>query len=274
MRFSQRIGKTPVKTILQVDDIDRDLKNCLWNVILEKFFYQFENRTIVQNRIFNHIWKDFFKETIDAPPYGGFKHFFSEWFHKKAAWYEIYDFVEFIVKMLHESGATPKELKNTLNSALEREKSGYRIIGESIAKITDEEELKAIEEAIKDSGKWQPVTIHLKTALDLFTDRKNPDHRNSIKESISAVESCCKIILKNDKATLGEALSAIEKTYGLHGALKSAFSALYGYTSDEGGIRHAITESNIPVDFDDAKFMLVSCSAFTNYLKTKTKLKK
>lgn len=39
-----------------------------------------------------------------------------------------------------------------------------------------------------------------------------------------------------------------------------------GYTSDEGGIRHAegLFESN--VTFEEAKYMLVSCCAFVNYL--------
>ena len=51
----------------------------------------------------------------------------------------------------------------------------------------------------------------------------------------------------------------------IHGALKEAFDHLYGYTSSEEGIRHgSIKESE--VDFDIAKFMLVSCSAFVNYL--------
>ena len=47
---------------------------------------------------------------------------------------------------------------------------------------------------------------------------------------------------------------------GLHAALKNGFSSIYGYTSDEGGIRHAMIDDN-PCDFDDAKYMLVSCSA-------------
>lgn len=48
-----------------------------------------------------------------------------------------------------------------------------------------------------------------------------------------------------------------------------AFAALYGYTSDSGGIRHSLLEDDISVSFEDAKFMLVSCSAFINYLKIK-----
>lgn len=48
--------------------------------------------------------------------------------------------------------------------------------------------------------------------------------------------------------------------------MESAFSKLYGYTSDEGGIRHAEGLFVREVSFDEAKFMLVSCSAFVNYL--------
>ena len=47
--------------------------------------------------------------------------------------------------------------------------------------------------------------------------------------------------------------------------MESAFSSLYGYTSDEHGIRHgSIDFTNAPSE--DAKFMLVACAAFVNYL--------
>ncbi len=39
---------------------------------------------------------------------------------------------------------------------------------------------------------------------------------------------------------------------------------LYGYSSDEDGIRHAILEEK-EIGFDEAKFMLVACSGFVNY---------
>jgi hypothetical protein len=54
----------------------------------------------------------------------------------------------------------------------------------------------------------------------------------------------------------------------LHGALRSAFEKLYGYTSDESGIRHAILEDPA-VGFEEAKYMIVACSAFANYLAAK-----
>jgi len=61
----------------------------------------------------------------------------------------------------------------------------------------------------------------------------------------------------------------LEEQIGLHPALKASFSSLYGYTSDEGGIRHALMEEE-KVDFNDAKFMLVVCSAFVSFVLSKT----
>jgi len=77
-----------------------------------------------------------------------------------------------------------------------------------------------------------------------------------------------RIVTKNPKATLGDALELLEKKHSLHPALKAGFSKLYGYTSDEGGIRHAmLDEPNLTSA--DAIYFLVSCSAFINYLKSK-----
>ena len=148
-----------------------------------------------------------------------------------------------------------------------RELSAYRFVGENITAITDETEIKAIEETIEMARetKLTGVREHLKTALSMLSDRKNPDYRNSVKESISAVESLAQIIADKSDATLGEALKIIENKTYLHGALKKGFISIYGYTSDEDGIRHAMLKES-KVDFEDAKYMIVSCSAFINYL--------
>ena len=148
--------------------------------------------------------------------------------------------------------------------------AGYRIVNQCITQITSEEEIVEIEHALDNSSIWTPVNTHLKTSLEYFSNRESPDYRNSIKEAISAVESLCVIITEDKKATLGQALNEIDKKFQIHGALKGAFSALYGYTSDSGGIRHSLLEDDIRVSFEDAKFMLVSCSAFINYLKVKS----
>ncbi len=64
---------------------------------------------------------------------------------------------------------------------------------------------------------------------------------------------------------LHEALEAVSAKIEMHPALKAGLEKLYAYTSDEGGIRHAILEE-MNVDEADARFMIVTCSAFVNFL--------
>lgn len=151
---------------------------------------------------------------------------------------------------------------------METELSAYRFVDNIIVPITCEVEISEIEEALDASKPLKAVNTHLRRSLELLADKKTPDYRNSIKESISAIESICKIIANDKKATLKQAFKKIESKVKLHPALKKAFNNLYGYTSDAQGIRHALMDES-KLDFEDAKFMLVSCSAFINYLITK-----
>ena len=125
--------------------------------------------------------------------------------------------------------------------------------------------VQEIEQALE--NRYAPVRAHIEEALNLMSDRKAPNYRNSIKESISAVEATCNL-LAGKKVTLGQCLKDVKRKIGLHSALENAFSSLYGYTSSAEGIRHALMDEST-LSFDDAKFMLVSCSAFVNYLISK-----
>jgi len=109
------------------------------------------------------------------------------------------------------------------------------------------------------------VKTHLESALRKLSDRDNPDYRNSIKESISSIESIAKVISNNEKDSLAAALDKIKGKIKLHSSLERGFKQLYSYTSDADGIRHGLMEEST-CDFEDAKYMLVSSSAFVNYL--------
>lgn len=276
--FSQRKGLKLVKNIMQVDSMDEDLRNGLWNALSIYYWNKMEGNKYLSSIedidfLFKRLWHNFFKKPLDtlddywADTYKLMRKYFFE-----CAWYEVYDFIEFIAnnhKNTYNAILSNEKFVAFCNSTLKRELSAYRFINGKIAQITSEEEISEIEESLKVTSPLKPVKNHLKRALDLLADRKSPDYRNSIKESISAVESICNLIDKNSKATLGQALKQIEEKIELHPALKKAFESLYGYTSDAEGIRHALLdEPNL--DFEDAKFMLVSCSTFINYLITKS----
>lgn len=272
MRFSQRIGKKPIKTIFQVESIDDDLKNRIWNI-----FYVALGRiefklltTSARHWFYTNFWKDFLNLPLNNLPktrHGVndemIKKFIKNWFDE-AEWYELYDFLEYLVST-NDYKFSDSFIKD-INNALRIEVSAYRIIGENVVRINSEQEVEEIKVAIEKTDDMSAVNMHLKTSLNMLSDRNSPDYRNSIKEAISAVEAYCRILVGEEKVTLGKALAIIEKKHKLHGSLKTAFTALYGFTSDAGGIRHAILDHDVEIKFEDAKFMLVSCSTFINYL--------
>jgi hypothetical protein len=271
MRFSERIGKKQVRIKLQTDGMDKPLRNRLWNVvdsfILSKIYDDRFGTTLSDSsdHLVRTIWHFFFKWPFDQIPCYAFdvRTKINDWFFK-SEWYEVYDFLEFVISL---ENVDEEKFKDTCNGVLETERSGYRFVGKKLTPIVDDIEIREVEQAAEGCSLHglEGARKHLGSALEKLSDRQNPDYRNSIKESISAIESVCVIISGEPKATLGQALKKIKDSVGLHPALEKGFSSIYGYTSDEGGIRHAMIEDN-PCDFDDAKYMLVSCSAFVNYL--------
>ena len=266
--FSQRKGFKPVSELIQIEGMSEELRNSLWNVLDSMIWstdgYVWKQYGTPEIEPFSRaLWFHFFKKPVDSRPRHNsdiLSQIRSYYF--ECPWYEVYDFIEFVIRYYDKS-----KLIEFINLMLERELSGYRIVSGHIVNITDKQEVEMLEEVLRDT-KFEGVTAHLERALELVSDRKNPDYRNSIKESISAVESIARIITGNPKATLGEALRILERDGKLHPALKEGFSRLYGYTSDEGGIRHAMLEEP-NIDVNDAKFFLLSCTSFVNYLKSK-----
>lgn len=215
------------------------------------------------------LWFHHFKEPVDSRPGYGYTNRGSQILKEirirffRCEWNEVYDFLEFVVRMYVKE---KPRLADYLNTILERELAGYRFVNGVIVDITDAQEVALLSEALADT-KFSPVTAHLERSLELLADRKQPDYRNSIKESISAVEAMARIVSESPKATLGDALKVLEKKGQLHPALKDGFSKLYGYTNDDDGIRHAMLEEP-NLDQSDAKYFLLSCTSFINYLKS------
>ena len=184
----------------------------------------------------------------------------------EAPYKEVLDLLWYICYWL--SVATNKcfnIFQKRFNDLFEREYVGYRFITGKIVPITDKIEMQEIEKAVQTP--FEGARAQLQKALGFLSDREHPDYKNCVKESISAVESVCKVLANDPKAELGKALkSLIANGLNIHGSLKSAILALYGYASDEGGIRHAERETESTVTFEEAKFMMVTCSAIVNYL--------
>jgi len=276
MRFSERIGKKKVKVDIQLDYIDDALMNTLWSLVSMYFIEPMRESISLSSSEYDtfikSLWFNHFKEPIDDIPsstidvkYELRKRYFS-W-----NYLEIYDFIDFLGSTNQQNLPFDKELFiNDCNGVLKRELSGYRFVNDKLAPITSELEISSIESALSNSleNGFKGVHIHLAEALNKLSDKTNPDYRNSIKESISAVESVCQQITGDKSSELGKALKKLKEILPIHGALEQGFIKLYGYTSDGDGIRHAMMEED-NLDQEDALYMLISCSSFTNYLMTK-----
>lgn len=269
--FSERKGLKKTRVEIQVNSIDEALRNRLWNVFLAYYLQPMSASFHLQQMklIMMKFWDSYLKLPINFAPesIGEIWKETGEFF--KREWYELFDLLEFVVAHFPNEQVNEEFIKIS-NVIFEEELSAYRFVGKQITQVTSAEEISEIEEALKTP--FKTVNTHLEHALKLMSDRKSPDYRNSIKESISAVEAVCRIIAEDEKATLGQALDIIEKKgkIELHKALKRAFDSLYGYTSSAEGIRHSMLDEKTNLSFEDAKFILVSCSAFINYLISKS----
>ena len=136
-----------------------------------------------------------------------------------------------------------------------------------LAPISNPSEIQSISSACQTAGQkaFSGTQEHLQTAIALLAKKPTADYRNSIKESISAIESLSKQLTGEEGGGLDRALGKLDATVKFHGAFKAALLSLYGYTSDDDGIRHAIL-AEPQVGFDEAKFMLVTCSALVNFM--------
>ncbi|MDA8328731.1 MAG: hypothetical protein M0Z83_07155 [Betaproteobacteria bacterium] len=267
MKFSQRQGITPLPANLKPDAMPDELRNVLWN----HFNVWFGNQPD-KSKLLEALWHVYWNKPIDEIPIG--QSYSGTHYYKRALeiirqhffeakWYEVYDFLEFFIG----SGYAGQELGKSVNKDLSIKLAAYRVINQQFVPITTEHEIAALEEALANKDKFSHAASHIATAISHLSNKQNPDYRNSIKESISAVESVAKIICDDDKATLAQALSKLKKSSKLHGALSEGYTKLYAYTSDANGIRHALmNEPNLTID--DAKYFLIICTAFVNYLKT------
>jgi len=278
--FSDRLGITKPKAILQVDAIDVDLRNGLWECCCEFYLKNFGESQYVGptlSPILKDLYVNHFKRTsdnIDSYVVGEVSKLKLLFYQLK--WYEIYNFIEFLSGSASrnikagQSGAIlrpeahDEQFRKRVDFFLEREKSGFRFVDGMVAPISSSMEVAAVSEAASIGDSFAGARSHIQQAVLLFSRKPAPDYRNTIKEAISGVESVVRVITGDPKATLGDGLKKLEEMKPLHTAFKQAMDKLYGYTRDEGGIRHSLIDLG-KVDEADAKFMLLTCSAFINF---------
>ncbi len=285
MKFSERMGFESKVKIIQKDSIDDALKNGLWNCIDIHFLslrrigssysanwqWSEEGKALIRNIYFNFSLPKKFSKTLDeintpTVEYRNLKNFFFE-----AEFFEVYNFCEFLVSSV-DNLHIKKAFMKMCNSKLETHISGYRFVDGQISPIISEEEIESIEESCGLSGKYKEAGAHINKSLEFLSKKPNPAYHSSIEESVKAVEAVCRLLVNKPGSTLGGCLEEMFKVsvFNDEKALLEVLKNFWKYSSNF--VRHATKPESVEkskIEFAEAKFSLVMCSATVNFLKEK-----
>jgi hypothetical protein len=222
--FSRRNNLVPRPAPDKPGQISKRLRNLLWNdfdIACRQFYHADRYGVTVLpelSRFLNYIWSELWAEPSDEYPalnqmMGRLKTGFLD-----GDWFFPFDILEFTFAMEGYIGFHQTKLRQSVIQHLELESSAYMLIGNNFVERMNEVEAQSVETALS-SGE-DAVRIHFREALKKLSDRHNPDYRNSIKESISAVESACKKLTGDQSEDLNRALQKLDKQKPFHPAFK------------------------------------------------------
>ena len=283
--FSERKGIIKFSDIVQIDTLNIRTRNKIYSAIQDTFMSLDNMNLSLKGYFCEYFYTEILSLTKNHIPrgFGGvspydYNEIFSNIYEivMSYSYNEIFDLIEGMIKTFeyvdnndsYKFSDSKTDFIKIINNIFLEENVNYKIISGIITDLVGIEEVKSIDETISNSNKV--VSDHFQKAIELLY--KSKDYENSIKESITAVEAMCQIITGKDKAILSDGLKKLKKE--IHPALKIAFEKLYAYTSDANGIRHANGIGEGDSSFSEARYMLISCSAFINYLSENSKLNK
>ena len=181
------------------------------------------------------------------------------------AFNKVFDLIQFVIRHPKCPSAFSKQMKATFVEC----RLAYTIDMERpptiIPAVTPDEGAAVVESLrqLREAG-LDASAAHLRDASGCINAS---DWAGAVRESIHAVESVARQLDPAASSTLGPALDSLKRRGRLHPALRKAFSELYGYTSDEQGIRHSrLDQTKAGVGQDEAVFMLGACASFASYL--------
>ncbi len=286
--FSERYGYVSISDVLVHEEITQEIQNAIcscYDNLLNRFccYASGHNQSVRQSyardgqeKLEKYIWQYFLNQRIAEYNNTYYRTLIPNIItDRRTPWYSVLDLIEATIDFLRDYDKFTLDSKvaddfiGELNQEFKRLNFAYRIVADQVIDITSEEEMGSVDQAIKESP--SNIQMHLSKAVEMYAQKPEGDYRNSIKESISAVEAYCRE--KTGDKDFGDALKNLKKN-GLiiPPVLETAFEKLYAYTNQPTtGIRHALmdeTEIYTP-KAEEAMFMLVSCSAFINYLNRK-----
>lgn len=266
--FSQRNGLSPIPSQLKIGQISAELRRLISYYISEeidrgtKFGYDSRYFTDSWKKVAKDLHVLFFGQDLSTYKYSVYntEENLKAVVSKKGIG-EVFDLVEFLFRHTGSSNIMRREL----TGAFVRARAAYRIVDDQIVAVGTAQQGAAFESAVQKTEEVgaEAARAHL---ISAGIGLRDGDWAGSVRESIHAVEAMARR-LEPEATKLGSALATLEKKGKLHRSLKSALGSLYGYTSDQEGVRHALVfDKEANVDEADALFMLGACASFVSYM--------
>jgi hypothetical protein len=269
LTFEQAEGVEPLPRQLQPKELSKQLRALLW-----AFVHDSITRDVYDGQL--RQWREIFysyhilREHLMADEFVDMPRLLIEKYKRifvGGNYVEVFGFLQFVLR--HRS--RPYKFAEYLDLTLSNARAAYRVLdGDTIIPVASDAERESLQRAFSDlaASEFRGARTHLHNAGSELT---RGSFTSSIRESIHAVESVARTLEPSGK--LSEALAKLEKSAAIHGGLKSGFLSIYGYTSDEQGIRHPLLdEADAKVDEADALFMIGACAAFVSYMIHKARL--
>ncbi|WP_138275765.1 AbiJ-NTD4 domain-containing protein [Rhodoluna limnophila] len=271
LSFSQRAGKTPIRKVFQIDELDHETRVALWNIVFDKLS-EVQHRQAsgdLYRKVTSDVWALDFRKPKDEEPHENRVWDLVKDRIQNGEWFLVLDVLESFVANLADSGSWQssefsESAANAFNELFQANLVGYRFVEKTLVALDSEIEVEALNQGLEDSTLASGTHAHLKKAIELFSDRKSPDYANSVKESISAIEALLKQL--TGIGTLGKAIPRLKQAgLDVHPGLSAAWSSMYGWASQSEGIRHGGDKPS-EVSQALAKYVLVSSSAFVSLI--------
>jgi hypothetical protein len=274
LTFEQAEGVEPLPRQLKLKEISPQLRAALWRVVHDSLNSSRRYVEYSKSRI-GEPWSDILRDMHTFREHlmvDDFSELFDTAVHKAKGVFERGDYVAIFgwLQWVLRRRDCPSDLSKRIDAALQFSHAAYRVLeNRTIVPIGSDAELETIKRAFADlaTTEFRGARKHLHTAAEELTAGKYSD---SIRESIHAVESVVRVL--EPKGDFAKALAKLDAKARIHGAMKAGFGSLYGFTSDEKGIRHPLLEKGAAeVDETDALFMIGACAAFVSYLINKAR---
>jgi hypothetical protein len=276
LTFEQAEGVEALPSQLALKKVSKELRALLWSVVHSSIMQSFAPARMHGDRPqLYHPWDQIFADMHvyrDAGMIDEFSNSPKALIAKAKSIFEtgnytaVFGWLQWVLR--HPN--VPSGFAQSIGTALRAGRAAYQIVDDdTIVPVGSDAENANLERAFADlaTGEFPGARGHLRSAAEELTAGH---YANSIRESIHAVESVARTL--EPTAELSKALTRLETSAKIHGGLKRGFNAIYGYTSDEKGIRHPMLEQGSPaVDEADALFMIGACASFVSYLINKAR---